>query len=122
MHGREQQPLPTPNASQSIQALVRIDLLDAVVPAAGDVRADLVDREQLGIERYGTFVQAHNGRDALLDAYQELLDLAVYLKQALVEGNGQLEIMYYAALAMAVHIKEEMQARDEARGSGDAAV
>ncbi|WP_345154032.1 hypothetical protein [Micromonospora maritima] len=100
---------------------MRLDLLEAAVPAAADVRADLVDREQLGIERYGTFLQAFNGRDCLLDAYQELLDLAVYLKQALVEGWAQLEIMYYAALAMAMHLKEEMQARDAAQSAAGSA-
>lgn len=49
------------------------------------VRADLEAREKLGIERYGTALRAHNGRDALLDAYEEALDMASYLKQALVE-------------------------------------
>ena len=122
MHGRAQQPLPTPNNSRSVQSLVRADLLDAVIPVAADVIEDLIDREQLGIERYGVSVQPFNGRDCLLDAYQELLDLAVYLKQALLEGHERLEIMYYAALTMAMHVKEEMQARDAAKGAGDAAV
>lgn len=49
------------------------------------VRDDLVEREKLGRERYGTSLMANNGRDALLDAYEEALDLACYLKQALVE-------------------------------------
>lgn len=49
------------------------------------VRADLEDREQLGIRRYGTPLQPHNGRDALRDAYEEALDLACYLKQVLLE-------------------------------------
>ena len=58
------------NTDRSIQALVR---------------ADLEDRERLGIERYGTPLRAHNGRDALLDAYEEALDMCCYLKQALIE-------------------------------------
>ncbi len=49
------------------------------------VRADLEKREELGIERYGTSLRPHNGRDALRDAYEEALDLACYLKQARVE-------------------------------------
>lgn len=52
------------------------------------VRADLEAREQVGIERYGTSLQPNNGRDALLDAYEEALDLACYLKQAIVERGG----------------------------------
>lgn len=51
------------------------------------VRADIEEREKLGTARYGTALHAHNGRDALLDAYEEALDLAVYLKQALIERD-----------------------------------
>ncbi len=49
------------------------------------VRADLMAREQLGTARYGTALYPHNGRDALQDAYEEALDLACYLKQAIEE-------------------------------------
>ena len=58
-------------------------------PSTGDVwalvLADMEARRRLGIERYGTPLQPHNGRDALTDAYQEALDLAVYLRQAIEE-------------------------------------
>lgn len=49
------------------------------------VIADMHERKQVGKERYGTILQAHNGRDALVDAYQEVLDTAVYLRQAIEE-------------------------------------
>lgn len=49
------------------------------------VRKDLEKREYLGIQRYGTALHAHNGRDALIDAYEEALDLACYLRQLLEE-------------------------------------
>lgn len=51
------------------------------------VKDDLEARKQLGTKRYGTPLQAHNGRSALRDAYEEALDLAVYLKQALIEES-----------------------------------
>lgn len=66
----DEQPMPIPNNRTAIQALVR---------------ADLEAREQVGIQRYGTALQAHNGRDALRDAYEEALDLACYLRQAIEE-------------------------------------
>ena len=47
---------------------------------------DMKDRNHTGIKKYGTPLQAHNGRNALVDAYQEALDLAVYLRQAIEEG------------------------------------
>jgi len=65
-----EQPGPIPNNRPSIQSLVR---------------ADLEEREQVGIQRYGTPLQAFNGRDALRDAYEEALDLACYLRQAMAE-------------------------------------
>lgn len=46
------------------------------------------ERERFGILKYGTPVQAGNGRDALVDAYQEALDLCVYLRQAIEERNA----------------------------------
>jgi hypothetical protein len=51
---------------------------------------DMHARDQLGRARYGVALQAHNGRDALRDAYEEALDLAVYLRQAIEErrANG----------------------------------
>lgn len=51
----------------------------------GMVRADLETRERIGRQRYGTALQPHNGRDALRDAYEEALDLACYLRQAIAE-------------------------------------
>ena len=48
---------------------------------------DMRDRDQVGRERYGMPLQAHNGRDALVDAYQEVLDAAVYLRQEIEERN-----------------------------------
>jgi hypothetical protein len=51
------------------------------------VIADMAERDHIGRQRYGTPLQAHNGRDALVAAYQEALDLVVYLRQAIEERN-----------------------------------
>ena len=48
---------------------------------------DMKKRKELGIKRYGTALQADNGRDALLDAYEEALDLCQYLRQAIEEQS-----------------------------------
>ena len=69
----ERQPPPIPNDGPDIQSMV-ID--------------DLTARRLVGIERYGTALQAHNGRDALRDAYEEALDLACYLRQAIAERDS----------------------------------
>jgi hypothetical protein len=46
---------------------------------------DLEARKQLGIERYGVALQAHNGRNTLLDLYEELQDAVIYIKGLLEE-------------------------------------
>lgn len=58
-------------------------------PAVWDlVIADMRERDTVGRQRYGTPLQPHNGRDMLVDAYQEALDLVVYLRGAIEErGN-----------------------------------
>jgi hypothetical protein len=53
------------------------------------VLEDMADRHRQGIAKYGTSLRPHNGRDALKDAYQEALDLAVYLRQAIYERDGR---------------------------------
>lgn len=53
------------------------------------VRADLEERERLGVERYGTPLRAHNGRDGLMDLYEELLDAACYARQLIEERDGE---------------------------------
>jgi hypothetical protein len=67
------QVLPTPNDGPSMHMLV-----------IGDIAA----REALGVSRYGTPLQAFNGRDALRDILEELLDASVYVKQAMVERDS----------------------------------
>lgn len=52
------------------------------------VIADMLKRDRVGRARYGVPLQAGNGRDALRDAYEEALDLAVYLKQAIMERDA----------------------------------
>jgi hypothetical protein len=59
-------------------------------PAVWDlVLVDIAARDELGEKRYGTRLQPHNGRDALRDAYEEALDLVVYLRQAVYERDGR---------------------------------
>ena len=48
---------------------------------------DMVKRDETGFERYGTHLQPFNGRDSLQDAYEEALDLCVYLRQAIYERD-----------------------------------
>lgn len=46
---------------------------------------DMKARDNFGARKYGTHLQPFNGRSALRDAYQEALDLVVYLRQRIFE-------------------------------------
>jgi len=49
------------------------------------VHEDLERRVEEGAEEYGERLTTENGRDPLVDAYQEVLDTALYLRQELAE-------------------------------------
>jgi len=59
------------------------------VDVATLVHADIEARVAYGVRKYGERLTSHNGRDTLADAYQEALDLAMYLRQLLYERDGE---------------------------------
>ncbi len=60
------------------------------LPAVWDlVVADMQGRDAVGRQRYGVPLQPHNGRDMLRDAFEEALDLCVYLRGLLYERDGR---------------------------------
>jgi hypothetical protein len=59
-------------------------------PSAHDlVIADMADRKAYGLRKHGTILQADNGRDHLRDAYEEALDLVVYLRCAITAQDAR---------------------------------
>jgi hypothetical protein len=55
-------------------------------PAVWDlVIQDMKDRDEMGYKKYGCHLRPFNGRNCLIDAYQEALDLVVYLRQKIYE-------------------------------------
>jgi hypothetical protein len=52
------------------------------------VQQDIRARMAKGRETYGRDLTPFNGRSALQDAYEEALDLAMYLKQLLIEDEA----------------------------------
>lgn len=63
------EPMPTKGKENVTEALIK----------------DLQERSELGKRKYGTYLETFNGRDPLVDGFQELLDLAQYWKQVLME-------------------------------------
>lgn len=75
-----------------------------------NVADDMRARDSVGRERYGTPLTTGNGRDHLVDAYQEALDLVVYLRTESLEPASKiyperLRIAYEQAVAMAHSIR-----------------
>jgi len=60
----ENQPLPKPG-QQDVGSIVL---------------KDIQSRIDKGVQQYGSRLQTFNGRDALWDAYQEAIDLVLYLR------------------------------------------
>jgi|ERR1035437_902550 hypothetical protein len=87
------EPMPIPNSSPAIADLVIQDLerlsnTKLRREAYAHVIPDLLARKAFGIAKYGTPLQAKNGRNAGNDLYQELLDAAQYAKQLWLEQEG----------------------------------
>ena len=119
-----EQPAPTLTGGPSIQGMVCADLASLSTPDARQVEADMRAREQVGVARYGTPLQAGNGRDAVRDAYEEALDGCAYLRQALEETRGErvhglLHVSYVRAITLALSLRRAIDVRD---GGPDVAV
>ena len=69
------------STNEPMPAKGKLDVKDFVLK-------DLQDRIEMGEKKYNTTLQTFNGRDALWDAYQEALDLVMYLRQAILERDS----------------------------------
>lgn len=80
-----EQSLPKPGQQSVLPAVIR----HAEVMDCREIIPDLRARAEVGHERYGTYLMTHNGRDALMDCYQELLDALMYIHQAMLERDDE---------------------------------
>lgn len=105
--GTMQQPEPQLNghrsAHSSYQQKIKGTKAEVLSP-------DLWARNLKGIETYGVPLQPHNGRNQLIDAYQELLDAVQYLEAALMERFCPQIYSYQKTVeAVAVQILETLE-------------
>lgn len=77
-----------------------------------NVISDMRTRHQVGIERYGVPLTAGNGRDSMVDAYQELLDFVVYTRTWLEERG--IEVL---APGVFMHPTEGLKVDADGRGA-----
>ena len=88
-------------------------------------------RSELGIRRYGRPLQAYNGRNAVVDLYQEVLDAIMYAGQIIIEQGedkfGILGGLSHIAMLLGVYLGEmhkvsvvdDMQEAGEGAGQPD---
>lgn len=88
------QPDPTPSTGDVWLEIIN-DLEDNDI-----LKPYCIERRQQGIDRYGTPLQRDNGRDHLIDALQEALDLLVYMKAATDESVDASVSQDYADVCM----------------------
>lgn len=112
------QALPTPGHEDVAERVMR-NIRDAGLSRGGAeavaerIAADLEARVALGVTRYGTRLQTHNGRDCLRDQYEELLDAANYGKQHVLEfPSGRAQHIYWRTIGLLFDLKELMEARE----------
>jgi len=98
-----------------VQQMPTGDGIDVAVEVAKDLRArslehiaeDTEARIRLGEKKYGTRLKAHNGRDAMLDLYQEVLDGINYSKQLVIEDKDD-DTFYNCLVDLACLIKVKL--------------
>lgn len=67
-----------------------LPVINGDLPIVQDlVMQDLMARKEFGFSKYASYLHPLNGRDALMDAYQEAIDLTMYLRQAIYERDNQ---------------------------------
>lgn len=95
---------------------------DLVARGETEVISDCGVRNQMGIQKYGTALQPFDGRNSALDAYEEAMDLVVYLKKLLMEQPPlvppsedfrHLSRLYHQAIGIMCALKD-YQIRQEA--------
>lgn len=124
----DQPPPAQGNPHPPIADMVKQDVLmhtysDFAASSVKDVLADIEERKQVGIARYGTPLRGFDGRDNWIDLYQEILDALNYFRKAIYETTApvtpegaqpDLEQMisdYKRVIEIAVEIRRYMNRR-----------
>lgn len=112
----QDQPAPVANTNPPVWEEVIGKLLNWMEPSdlLNQIVTDCHERDRLGRERYGTPLQPFNGRDPLIDAYQEAQDLVAYLAQCAMEEDGRrsgMEADYWFMCWDAVKTLRELRQR-----------
>lgn len=117
------EPPPVNNGGASVtESLIHRLTRHGFETFAPGLSADLEARNQIGIETYGDELRFDNGRDSLIDWYQEALDSSKYgdLSVGVYDGNEptsdfewEVYHIYLAQLGITARLKRLLQKRYE---------
>ena len=131
--GAEKKQPPPTDGNESVLVSVICDLTDMSKtvdnngPTANLITRiveDLAARAAVGEAKYGTMLMAHNGRDAAMDAYQELLDAAMYVRQLIIELPTRVSVfetnmvinVYRSILDLCMQLRSAMEEETDNNG------
>jgi hypothetical protein len=99
MSSWEKEPDPTPSEYPAVWDLVLQDIEHPKIihPLQEKIHnlliSDIRARDTFGFEKYKVRLQPFNGRNAIKDAYEELLDGVVYARQAVYEHEQKTKVV-----------------------------
>lgn len=70
------------------------------------VKTALIKRAEMGRAKYGTYLRAHNGRNAVVDFGQEILDAIMYGEQCAYQSDPSVEGGTYNESVVAAMLPE----------------
>lgn len=90
------QPAPTGAGTEVWPAMIAV-----AQESAPHLVPHMLARHNFGVRKYGAGLRTHNGRDALADALQEVLDGIAYTGQFVLEAGQSNEVLKFVANANA---------------------
>lgn len=93
------QPPPTQDFF-SVDVLLSLDIPD------DKVCRQLAERVAFGERKYGTRLKSFNGRNAIVDCKQEVLDGIMYSQQAILEGNDKMKEILSVFISLIQRLNE----------------
>lgn len=112
------QPAPRPSPAAPVWPFVIADARECLAgPALPLLLADMEARDAAGRAKYGVPLTAGNGRDHLVDLYQEVLDGIAYARGEMAEGDpsGEAAASYPVLLERALAVRAALDRRERAR-------
>lgn len=106
--------LPNPfNRGEKVLDLVLADVAQHS-PLERQIAKDLEERAKHGLWKYGQYLRTQDGRPPLWDAYQEALDLLMYLAKDRANGDVD-DDLYQNAWQTAKDLRTYLNRREEDR-------